>query len=137
MFRILIVDDEPAILGLLKSVLELASFEIEAARSAEEAKLRLSEKRFDIVLTDMRMETPAAGFEVVRAARQLRPRPVIAILTAFPISAAEWRPSGADALIVKGTNIMNLPDKLHSLIKMQPRSERDVDLPISCKLREN
>ena len=74
MFRILIVDDEPAILGLLKSVLQLASFEIESARSAAEAKLRLSENKFDIVLTDMRMETRTAGFEVVRAARQLQPR---------------------------------------------------------------
>src|SRR5919109_5115600 len=123
MFRILIVDDEPAILGLLKSVLEFASFEIESARSAAEAKLRLLEKKFDIVLTDMRMETPTAGFDVVRAASQLQPRPAIAILTAFPISSAEWRPSGADALMVKGSEIMSLPEKLRSLLKVRPKSE--------------
>ncbi|HWC18606.1 MAG TPA: response regulator [Terriglobales bacterium] len=123
MLRILIVDDEPAILGLLKSVLQLASFEIESARSAAEAKLRLSENKFDIVLTDMRMETRTAGFEVVRAARQLQPRPAIAILTAFPISPAEWRPCGADALIVKGTDIINLPDKLRALAQLRPKSE--------------
>jgi len=137
MSRILIVDDEPAIVGLLKSVLQLASFEIETARSAAEAKPRLLENHFDIVLTDMRMETPVAGFEVVRAARQLEPRPAIAILTAFPISPAEWRPSGADALIVKGTNIMNLPDKLRSLLKIRPKSALVTDAATSSNLKEN
>lgn len=123
MTRILIVDDEPSVLGLLKSVLELEAFEIESAKSAAEAKLCLLEKKFDIVVTDMRMETPTAGFDVVRAAKQLQPRPAIAILTAFPISSAEWRPSGADALMVKGAEIMNLPDKLRSLLKARPQSE--------------
>lgn len=124
MFRILIVDDEPAILGLLKSVLELSSFEPHTARSAAEAKSLLSQQTFDVVLTDMRMETATAGFDVVRAARQLDPAPVIAILTAFPISPTEWRPSGADALMVKGADIMNLPDKLLNLVKTKPHRER-------------
>ena len=123
MFRILIVDDEPSILGLLKSVLELASFEPQTARSAAEAKLLLSQQTFDMVLTDMRMETTTAGFDVVRAARQLDPKPAIAILTAFPMSPTEWRPSGADALMVKGADIMSLPDKLLSLIKAKLRSQ--------------
>jgi CheY-like chemotaxis protein len=124
MFRILIVDDEPAILGLLKSVLELSSFEPHTAGSAAEAKSLLSQQRFDFVLTDMRMESTTAGFDVVRAARQLDPKPVIAILTAFPMSATEWRPSGADALIVKGAEIMGLPNKLLSLLKTKPQSVR-------------
>ena len=124
MFRILLVDDEPAILGLLKSVLELSSFEPHTACSAAEAKSLLSQQTFDLVLTDMRMESATAGFEVVRAARQLDPRPAIAILTAFPMSPTEWRPSGADALMVKGADILSLPDKLLSLLKAKPRSER-------------
>jgi DNA-binding response OmpR family regulator len=124
MFRILIVDDESSILGLLKSVLELSSFEPHTARSAAEAKSLLSQQTFDVVLTDLRMETATAGFDVVRVARQLDPAPVIAILTAFPISSTEWRPSGADALMVKGADIMNLPDKLLKLLKAKPRCER-------------
>lgn len=124
MFRILVVDDEPAILGLLKSILELSSFEPHTARSAAEAKTLLSQQSFDIVLTDMRMENATAGFEVVRAARQLNPRPVIAILTAFPMSPAEWRPSGADALMVKGADLIDLPQKLVSLRKARVRAEQ-------------
>ena len=118
--RILIVDDEPSILNMIRSVLELASFEIEVARSAADAKSCLGEKPFDIVLTDMRMETPGAGYEVIRAAKQLNPRPAIAILTAFLMSPADWRPSGADALLVKGQDVLNLPTKLHSLLTHHP-----------------
>jgi DNA-binding response OmpR family regulator len=123
MSRILIVDDEPSILNMLRSVLEISSFEIEVAKSAADAKSCLSERPFDIVLTDMRMETPTAGYEVIRAARQLNPRPAIAILTAFPISSSDWRPSGADALLVKGQDILNLPNKLHALVKQRPEAE--------------
>jgi CheY-like chemotaxis protein len=123
MFRILVVDDEPAILRLLETVLELASFHVETVTSAKQAVPCLAENAFDIVLTDMKMETPTAGYDVIRAARQLRPRPAIAILTAFPISPAEWRPSGADALFVKGSDLMSLPEKLTAMIKQRAKSE--------------
>ena len=123
MFRILLVDDEPSILGLLKTVLELAAFQVETLSSAREAAPRLREASFDAVLTDMRMETPTAGYDIIRVARNLQPRPAIAILTAYPISPAEWKPSGADALFVKGTELMNLPEKLKALIKQRAKKE--------------
>lgn len=127
MTRVLIVDDETSILNLLKTVLEASSFEVETAKSATEAKSRLRQTKFDLVLTDMRMETPIAGYDVVRAAQQLNPRPAVAILTAFPIPSSDWRSSGADALLVKGTNIMDLPQKLQSLLKLRPQNERTLD----------
>lgn len=123
MARVLIVDDETSILNLLRTVLEASAFEVETAKSAAEAKSRLRQTKYDLVLTDMRMETPISGYDVVRAAHQIRPRPAIAILTAFPIPSADWRSSGADALLVKGTDVMDLPRKLQSLLKLRPESE--------------
>jgi DNA-binding response OmpR family regulator len=115
--RILIVDDEPAILSLLRTILESESFEVETARSGAGAKLRLGQQHFDLVLTDMRMESPIAGYDVVRAARKLNPRPAVAILTAFPIPASDWRSSGADALMVKGMDVLSVPQKLRALLQ--------------------
>jgi CheY-like chemotaxis protein len=123
MIRILVVDDERAILGMLKLVLESASFQVETAASASQAQACLEEKQYDIVLTDMCMETPTAGYDVIRAARQLQPRPAIAILTAFPISAPEWKQSGADALLLKGSEVLRLPETLLSLRKIQIAKE--------------
>ncbi|MBV9075593.1 MAG: response regulator [Acidobacteria bacterium] len=121
--KILIVDDEPAILSMLKIALA-ASFEVETARSAAQGIAAVGSDRFDLVLTDMRMETPAAGYEVVRAACRQNPRPAVAILTAFPISPSEWRPSGADALLVKGSDILRLPETLQALMKAPPQKEK-------------
>jgi CheY-like chemotaxis protein len=117
MARVLLVDDEASIRMLLRTALETADFVVETASSAYEAATRLRDASFDLVITDMRMETATAGYEVVRAASLLNPRPKIVILTAFPVPASQWRESGADALIVKGTDMLQLPEKLHALVK--------------------
>ncbi len=117
MLRTLVVDDEDAILRLLKTVLELNGFAVTLARSAYEGCAVLGQQSFDVVLTDLKMETQLAGFDVVRAAQQVSPRPVIAIITAFPIPASDWRHAGADALYVKGADTLRLPDCLKRLVE--------------------
>ena len=69
--RILLVDDELAILLTLKAVLEMNDFEVETAASAREARSKLRASTFHMVITDMRMENESAGLEVVRAAKQV------------------------------------------------------------------
>ena len=68
--RILLVDDELAILLTLKAVLEINGFEVETAASAREAKSKLKTNRYHMVITDMRMESENAGLEVARAAKK-------------------------------------------------------------------
>lgn len=116
MTRVLLVDDDASVLKLFKLLLELNKFSVETATSAAEAKQALTQEKFEMVITDLRMESPSAGFEVVRAADSLTPRPAIAIVTAFPVPSAEWRGAGADALFVKGSNTMDLPTRLQELL---------------------
>ena len=59
--RILLVDDEVAILLTLKAVLEINGFEVETAASARQAKSRLKSSTYHMVITDMRMENENAG----------------------------------------------------------------------------
>jgi CheY-like chemotaxis protein len=100
--RILIVDDEASILSLLRLVLESENYEVGTAVSAAEATQKLAEERFDLIITDIRMETPTAGFEVVRTARRNSPEVPVALLTAFPVPTSDWKQAGADALFMKG-----------------------------------
>lgn len=102
--RILIVDDEASIISLLRLVLEGESYEVETATSGAEAIRKLAEQSFQLVITDIRMETPAAGFEVVRAARRKSPDMPVAVLTAFPVPTNDWRQAGADVLFMKGSD---------------------------------
>jgi len=114
--RILLVDDELAILLTLKAVLEMNDFEVETAASAREARNKLKASTFHMVITDMRMENEFAGLEVVRAAKQAPYQPAVAMLTAFPVAGSEWRDEGMDEMLVKPMNIMNLLRQLEALL---------------------
>ena len=70
--RILLVDDDLAILLTLKAVLEISGFDVETAASAREAKLRLKSNEYHMVITDLRMESETAGEEVAAAAKKPR-----------------------------------------------------------------
>ena len=114
--RILLVDDELAILLTLKAVLEMNDFEVETASSAREARSKLRASTFHMVITDMRMENESAGLEVVRAAKQVSYQPAVAVLTAFPVPGSEWRDEGMDEMLVKPMNIMNLLRQIEALL---------------------
>ncbi len=116
MFKVLLVDDDEPVRRMLASFLERDGYAVVTADSAAAGTAALTRERIDIVITDIRMETPMAGFEVVRAARQLTPRPLIVVLTAFPVPKADWEEAGADALFVKGTDTFALPKRLKALV---------------------
>ena len=59
--RILLVDDEVAVLLTLKAVLEISGFEVDTAASAREGRSKLHTHEYHMVITDMRMESDAAG----------------------------------------------------------------------------
>ena len=82
--RILLVDDELAILLTLKAILEMNGFEVETASSAREGIGKLEKNTFNMVITDMRMEHETAGYDVIRAAKQQPYNPATSILTAYP-----------------------------------------------------
>jgi putative nucleotidyltransferase with HDIG domain len=53
--RILIVDDEESVRDLLKQILEKEGYTCEGAEDAETASALLSEKKFDLVISDVQM----------------------------------------------------------------------------------
>jgi CheY-like chemotaxis protein len=89
--RILLVDDDLAVLLTLKAVLELQGFEVETAGSTAEALARMESGVYQMVISDLRMETEGAGLEVIRAARRQAYDPATALLTAYPPSGEHWR----------------------------------------------
>ena len=114
--RILLVDDELAILLTLKAVLEMHGFEVETAASAREARSRIKNNEYHMVITDMRMESEKAGLDVVSAAKSASYRPAVAMLTAFPFADSEWQQAGMDKMLVKPMNTDELIRQLESLL---------------------
>jgi CheY-like chemotaxis protein len=117
MKKLLLVDDEEAIRRLLTSVLEMGDFHVTSAGSAAEAIRILRSEHFDVIVTDLRMETPLAGYDVVKESRKITgSHPLTVLLTAFPVPAAEWRRVGADALLTKGGETLQLTERLENLL---------------------
>ena len=114
--RVLLVDDEIAVLLTMKAVLEISGFDVDTAASAREAKLSLKKHMYDMVITDMRMESDEAGREVIVAARTAPYHPAVALLTAFPVADEDWQGMGADKMLVKPMQTRLLIQQIEKLL---------------------
>jgi DNA-binding response OmpR family regulator len=114
--RILLVDDEVAVLLTLKAVLEISGFDVDTAASAREGKSKLHLHEYHMVISDMRMENDASGAEVIAAARSAAYHPAIALLTAFPVADEDWQEMGADRLLVKPVHTRILLEQIEHLL---------------------
>jgi len=84
--RILVADDEPAIVELLRTVLSLWSYAVEICADGESALARAGEDRFALLLLDCQMPR-LTGLEVLRRLRAAD-RPIPAVLMSGHFSDA-------------------------------------------------
>src|SRR5215831_9857135 len=126
--RILLVDDELAILLTLKTILEIHHFEVETAVSAKEAISKLKANTYHMVITDMKMEHDRSGYDVIRAAKKTDYDPAVAILTAYPLLGGDWKNEGAQSMLVKPMNTDDLLRQIESmLIQHEDQKQRRIN----------
>jgi len=90
--RVLLVDDDPASRLTLQTVLRAGGYHVDAAASAAEAVSKLDEAEYELVLTDLHMESPESGLKVLAHARIMDYKPATALITTYSDSP---RPKGA------------------------------------------
>jgi DNA-binding response OmpR family regulator len=114
---ILVVDDEPGILRLLKLELEEQGFHVATASSGEEALAVTEEQRPDIVLLDIMMPE-VGGLEVMRRLRERSDAPVI-LVTAKDSDADKVRglELGADDYVVKPFSAEELGARIRAVLR--------------------
>jgi CheY-like chemotaxis protein len=81
--RVLLVDDDVTSRLTLQTVLEAGGYQVDAAASAAEAVGKLDEREYELVLTDLRMESPEAGLKVLAHARMMEYKPATALVTTY------------------------------------------------------
>jgi DNA-binding NtrC family response regulator len=79
--KVLIVDDETAILDTLRILLKREGFQVETAVGGQHGIDRMHDVRPDVVLSDVRMPN-VGGLEVLLAARELDPSLPVILMTA-------------------------------------------------------
>ena len=105
---ILAVDDEPAILRLIRAKLEAVGYSVVTAERGEEALLRVRDDRPDLVILDVMMPE-MDGFELLRRIRSNGRVPVIMLTArAGDTDTLKGLHGGADDYIAKPFN----PDEL-------------------------
>jgi len=80
--RVLIVDDERAMLVALQGLLRKEGYDVETATSGEDAVGRLDGGNFHVVITDLSM-SGITGMEVLEHARRTDPDLAVIVITAY------------------------------------------------------
>ncbi len=121
MVKVLVVDDDPLVTGLVKINLELEDFEVEEAWGGEEALHKIQDKRPDLVLLDVMMPE-LDGWDLLRILRAdpaTKDLPVV-LLTAKVQErdvARGWQ-MGADGYITKPFNPLEMVGRLKAVLAM-------------------
>ena len=110
--RVLLVDDDPAARLTLQTVLEASGYHVDSAASAAEAVEKLDGQEYELVLSDLQMESPEAGLKVLAHARMMDYKPATAIVTTYQNGGAK----GGGSLLIEPQDVPGLLGKIAELI---------------------
>src|SRR5580765_6720993 len=113
--RVLLVDDDAAVLDMLTHLLSGKGFEVVAATSVTEALGCIATQKFDVLITDLHMPNPGDGFTVISAMRHSQPEALTMLVSGYPDikSAMAAIVLEADEIIVKPFDVGKLAALLH------------------------
>ncbi len=112
MYNILVCDDEPKIVELLKVYLEMQGYKVISAYNGNEAWERFSDNSIDIVLTDIMMPM-SDGYELVEKIREKSNVPIMFISAKVDVvDRIKGLQIGADDYIIKPFDPMEVITRL-------------------------
>jgi len=126
--RVLVVDDEPAILRFLKPTLEANGYELVAAGTVAEALKRVAADAPDIVVLDLGLPD-ADGKDVIRRVREWSDVPII-VLSARDreIEKIQALDLGADDFVNKPFGVGELLARMRTALRHQ--MQRKAEAPV-------
>ena len=121
--RVLLVDDDDDVRGVLHATLESKGFDVAAAANVTQALKLIITESFDALITDLHMPSPSDGFAVVTAMRHSQPNTLTLLVSGYPdvqgaMSAILLE---ADEIIVKPFEAGKLAELLrHKMVTRKP-----------------
>ncbi|MGA9793749.1 MAG: response regulator [Terriglobales bacterium] len=111
-YKVLLVDDDDSVRGMMNATLERKGFAVVAAASVTEALRHIASESFDVLITDLHMPNPGDGFTVVTAMRHSQPNVLTLLISGYPDvqSAMAAILLEADEIMVKPFEIGKLAD---------------------------
>lgn len=127
--RILVVDDEPTVTRGCSRVLGDAGYQVDTAATGREGLDLAIARRFDLVLTDLRLPD-LDGMELVRLLRSKRPEVNVIVITGYGSvpSAVEAMKLGVAEYVEKPFTPQEITDAIGRAIQAPPpRPETRID----------
>ncbi len=116
--KLLVIDDEKAIRETLSELLTEEGYVCEVAADGETALQRISQKTFDLVVSDLRLPG-IQGLDVLQETLKISPQTVVVIITAYASveTAVEALTKGATDYLVKPLILDDVLFKIKHLLK--------------------
>ncbi len=126
MFKILIIEDEDALVAALRRGLTAEGYLVESSSNGREGYFLANEKHFDLILLDILLPE-MNGFEICEELRKQGNLTPILMLTAQgdDLDMAEGLDLGADDYLVKPFSFVVLMSRIRSLIRRTKRGATD------------
>ncbi|MHB2169724.1 response regulator [Alsobacter sp. R-9] len=120
--KVLVVDDQKSMRGLVRfALLQMGMETVDGAESGEEAIKKLTQVRYDLVITDLHMGG-ISGLGLLKAIRQhpvLRGTPVImATSETSSDTVRQAKTAGVDAFILKPVEPNALQQRVKTVLKV-------------------
>src|ERR1700676_3637283 len=124
--RVLLVDDDNAVLAMMTATLTHKGFDVVSVASVTEALKLITTESFDVLITDLHMPNPSDGFAVVTAMRHAQPDALTLLVSGYPDvkSAMDAILLEADDIIVKPFEAGKLAEMVHDKLLTRKPSAR-------------
>jgi two-component system KDP operon response regulator KdpE len=130
--RILVVDDEPKLVRLLREVLTATGFTVLSTGSGENAIEMAALERPDLLLLDIVLSGPADGYTVARRVREFSDVPIIMLTAkARESDLLHGFDVGADDYLTKPFSAKELLARVRAVLK---RARQEVAAPAEIEL---
>ena len=139
--RLLIVDDDEAILRNLERILSLEGYETDTARTGREAIEKTRRNFYNLALLDIKLPD-MEGTELLRKMHETFPEMIKIMVTGYPDleNAIKSLNFGADAYLIKPVSVQELLDvvkqKLDEQRNMEKMTEEKVKRWIETRIRK-
>jgi len=81
--KVLVVDDQPMVRETIEDILNREGYDITSVSNGEDALALMRKKKFDVLLSDIRM-SGMSGLDLIEKARREIPDIISILLTAYP-----------------------------------------------------